>query len=63
MINIKRYPLLNWGIFLEENHAQFDLKIKLKLSLWTGLIGQDKNACIIIFQMISCREVLYSIKT
>ena len=41
MINIKRWI----GAFFQENHAQFDFKpIKLKLSLWTGLIGQDKNA-------------------
>ena len=36
----------------EENHAQFDLKIKLKLSLWTGLIGQDKNACLMILPLL-----------
>ena len=43
MMNIKYYPLLNKGIF-QQKHAQFDLKIKLELSLWTCLLDQDKNA-------------------
>ena len=53
----------------EENHAQFDLKIKLKLMQsqdrfnWSGQECLLDNTAIIIFQMISCREVLYSIKT
>ena len=37
-------PLSTVRSFFQENHTQIDLKIKRKLSLWTGLIGQDKNA-------------------
>ena len=56
------------GHFFQDNHAQFYLKIKLELSLWTVYLVRTRmqsldNISIIIFQMIYYREVVYSTKT
>ena len=68
IINIKRYPLLNQGIFpirkpcpiWSENKTEAQ---SLDRFNWSGQECLLDNIAIIIFQMISCREVLYSIKT